>query len=83
MAGENLILAFYAMMFLNFRGTFIDKLIGETFQTKKIDTAAIVFCVLTLFILLVSFYTPRKNQKTVGILMFSGGIERNQRHEMG
>ena len=31
---------------------------------------------------LISFYTPRK-QKIRGFLMFSGGIERDQWHEMG
>ena len=30
-----------------------------------------------------SFYTPWKNQKTFGFLMFSGDIERDQWHEMG
>ena len=32
---------------------------------------------------LVSFYTPWKQQKTRSFLMFSGGIERDQWHEMG
>ena len=32
---------------------------------------------------LASFYTPWKHQKTSGFLMFSGGIERDQWHEMG
>ena len=31
---------------------------------------------------LVSFDTLRKHQKTFGFLMFSGGIERDQWHEM-
>ena len=31
---------------------------------------------------MVSFYTPRKHQNTRGFLMFSGGIERDQWHEM-
>ena len=31
---------------------------------------------------LVSFYIPWKHQKTSGFLMFSGGIERDQWHEM-
>ena len=39
--------------------------------------------VLTRFMPLISFYTPRKHQKTRGFLMFSGGIERDQWHEMG
>ena len=37
----------------------------------------------TYFIPLVSFYTPLKHEKTSGFLMFSGGVERNQLHEMG
>ena len=32
---------------------------------------------------LVSFYTPWKQQKTSGFLMFSGGIKRDLWHEMG
>ena len=38
---------------------------------------------LTNFMLLVSFYTTCKHQKTRRFLMFSGGIERDQWHEMG
>ena len=38
---------------------------------------------LAHFMPLVSFYTPRKRQKTKDFLMFSGGIERDQWHEMG
>ena len=30
-----------------------------------------------------SFYSPGKHQKTSGFLMFSGGIEKDQWHEMG
>ena len=37
---------------------------------------------LTHFILLVSFYTSWKHQKTFSFLMFSRGIERDQWHEM-
>ena len=37
---------------------------------------------LTNFMLLVSFDTPWKHQKTRGFMMFSGGIERDQWHEM-
>ena len=36
---------------------------------------------LTYFMPLVSFYTPEKHQKTRGILIFSGGIERDQWYE--
>ena len=31
----------------------------------------------------VSFYTPWKHQKNYAFLMFSRGIERDKRHEMG
>ena len=34
------------------------------------------------FMPLISFYTPRKHQKTSDLLMFSGGIKRYQWHEM-
>ena len=37
---------------------------------------------LTHFKSLVSFYIPWKHQKTFGFLMFSGGLERDQWHEM-
>ena len=37
---------------------------------------------LTHSVPLVSFYTPRKNQKIPGFLMFSGGLEREQWYEM-
>ena len=38
---------------------------------------------LTHFMPLVFLYTPRKHQKTSGFLIFSGGIERDQWHEIG
>ena len=40
---------------------------------------------LTYFMPLISLYfdTSCKHQKTSGVLMFSEGIKRNQRHEMG
>ena len=31
---------------------------------------------------MVSYYTPWKYQETIGFLMFPGGIEKNQLHEM-
>ena len=37
---------------------------------------------LTHFMSLISFYTPWKHQKTFGFLMFSWGVERDQRHEI-
>ena len=41
------------------------------------------FIKLTHFLPLARFYTPWKDQKTKGFLMFSGGIEKDQWHEMG
>ena len=38
---------------------------------------------LTHFMPLVSFVIPRKHQKTVGFLMFSGGTERDQERIKG
>ena len=38
---------------------------------------------LTPFMPLASIYTPWKHKKTGDFLMFSGGIERDQWHEMG
>ena len=43
----------------------------------------LIFMQLTHFMPLVSFYTFWKHQKTKGFLVFSGGIEREQWHEMG
>ena len=38
---------------------------------------------LNHFMLLVSFYTPRKHQKIYGFLVFSMGIDKDQWHETG
>ena len=38
---------------------------------------------LTHFMSLASFYTPWKHQKTSAFLIISGGIEKDQWHEMG
>ena len=38
---------------------------------------------LTHFMPLVSYYMPWKHEKTFGFFMFSGGVERNQWHEIG
>ena len=38
---------------------------------------------LTHFMPLVTFYTPQKHHKTRDFLMFLGGIERDQWHEIG
>ena len=50
--------------------------ISCSFSVKKLY-------ILTHFMQLVSFSTPWKHKKTFGFLMFSGGIERDQRHEIG
>ena len=44
---------------------------------------ALVAWYIKPFHALLSFYTPRKDQKTSGFLMFSGVIERDLRHKMG
>ena len=41
------------------------------------------YTALTHFMPLAFFYTPWKHQKTSGFLIFSGGIERDQWHELG
>ena len=43
----------------------------------------LILVILTHFMQLVSFYTPWKHEETSGFLIFSGGIERDQWHEMG
>lgn len=42
-----------------------------------------VFTVFNHLTPVVFFYSPLKRQKTRGFLMFSEGIEKDQRHEMG
>ena len=51
------------------------------FSWKTFST--IFFQNLTHFMPLVFLYTPWKHQKTSAFLMFSGGIERDQWHEIG
>ena len=41
-----------------------------------------VNCLVAHFIPLISFYTPWKHEKISDFLTFSGGIERDQWHEM-
>ena len=58
---------------------FIKVNISKT-QTLIIDC---VNCAQTThFVLPISFYTPWKNRKSRSILMFLGGIKKNQYHEM-
>ena len=55
------------------------------FYTKfrKVSQFRVWFILNSYFMPLVSFYIPWKYQKTSNFLMFSGGIERNQWHQMG
>ena len=56
-------------------------LIKQMFNSKLLITERFsLFAVFTHFIPLVSFFTPKK---TGGFLMFSGGKEGDQWHEMG
>ena len=52
------------------------------FAHKQRITIYSNICKLTHFTVLISFYTPWKQQKTYCFLMFSEGIERDQWHEM-
>ena len=42
-----------------------------------------MFEVLIHFRRLAFFYTPSTREKTIGLLIFSGGTEKDQWHEMG
>ena len=55
-------------------------LLNNTTNRKMYVTNILIL--LTHFMPLVSFCIPWKHQKTSGFLMFSGGIERYQWHEM-
>ena len=58
----------------------LEKFISE----KHLSMEVLRFTVLLIhFMTLVSFYTSLKHQKTSGFLMFSGGIEKEQRPETG
>ena len=46
------------------------------------NETATVFLYLTHFMPVLSFYTPWKHQETFGFLMFSGGVESDQWHDM-
>ena len=67
------------MFFWRFRLYFYLQFSSANFIFKHISS----FYVLTYFMLLVSSYTPWKHQNTFGVLMFSGGKERDNGHEMG
>ena len=47
------------------------------------DHSLFIYHALTHFMSLDSFYTPWKHQETLGFMMISGGVERDQWHEMG
>ena len=51
------------------------------FRTMQNVSDRTIF-LLTHFMPLIFFYTFRKHQKFKGFLIFSRGIERDQRHEM-
>ena len=61
------------------------KVLLEKFVSEKhLSMEVLRFTVLlTHFMTLVSFYTSLIYHKTSGFLMFSGGIEKEQRPEMG
>ena len=56
---------------------------SNRFESPKTNSYAQMKTQLTHLIPLVSFYTPWKQQKTFGFLMFSGGIEKVQWYKMG
>ena len=49
----------------------------DDISLSKRSKATNLYHLLTHFMSLVSSYTPYKNQRTSGSLMFSGGIERD------
>ena len=49
-----------------------------SFHVRKKGKIRSTISILTYFMPLVFFYMPRDHQKTVGFLMFLGGIEREQ-----
>ena len=64
--------------------TYVYHMNGKVFQYKQwFQLTFSIHLKLTNFIPLVSFYSLWKRHKNSGFLMFSGGIERDQWHEMG
>ena len=56
--------------------------LGTIQQYQSQGFTMVIIFVLTHFVPLASFYTPCNYQKTRAFLMFTGGIERDQRHEL-
>ena len=57
-------------------------------QTQRVDATSSTLSIviksqLIHYIPVLLFYTPRKYQKTLGFLMFSGGIHKRHRAVMG
>ena len=59
----------------------LDQIQGYQLNFSRDELNSLSF--LFHFMPLISFYAPRKHQKTRVFLVFSGGIARNQWHEMG
>ena len=70
--------SFHVVSTWNARGVFVRKKPWK----KGYYCLTIANWSLTDFNQLISFYTPWKHQKTSDFLMLSGGIERNQWHEI-
>ena len=66
---------------LNIRSKFSDDILLHVKQCNLLYSIQ-KYSLLTHVISLVSFCTPGKHQKTIGFLMFPGGIERDQWHEI-
>ena len=56
---------------------------GSSHQPNFYNNLSKLCLLLTDFMPLVPFYVPKKHKKSSGFLMISGGIKRDQWHEMG
>ena len=60
------------------------RLVPSTYRKPNFYNNLSKLCLLlTDFMPLVPFYVPKKHKKSSGFLMISGGIKRDQWHEMG
>ena len=55
---------------------------SSSFLRNTFEWFTSIVLLLIHFIVLVSFYAPWKHQQSSGFLIFSGGIERDQWHEI-